>query len=300
MKRFDGLMLLAFVAIAATGCGGDGASVESVEAAGAAAVPPASADRAIESAPALADRSLDDPPGGASVAASTTTAAGEGASAAEPDASATPGVAAEAEADVVDESAQQGASAILRRAEVAYDAMRSFDADFVQDLSVPVLESTQRSRGKMFVRRPDRFLMRFTQPAGDVVVADGRYLWLYYPSADKKQVVRMDVGQGGQQVDLQKEFLSDPTARFNAVLNGRESVGGRSAHVLTLTPKAASPYRRVKIWVDAQDALVRRFEITETNESVRRLELTNLRPNAAVADQLFRFTPPAGTQVFSR
>lgn len=195
---------------------------------------------------------------------------------------------------------REDAAAILRRAEVAYDALRSLEADFTQDLSVPLLGSSQRSRGKLYVRRPDRFLMRFTDPAGDVVVADGRYLWLYYPSSDPKQVIRTSVGAGGQQIDFQKEFLSNPLARFHAVLGGIESAAGRPAQLLTLTPRAASPYRQVRIWVDRQDALVRRFEITEANESVRRIELGALRPNPTLADQVFNFTPPTGTQVFSQ
>ena len=195
---------------------------------------------------------------------------------------------------------REDAAAILRRAEVAYDALRSLEADFTQDLSVPLLGSSQRSRGKLYIRRPDRFLMRFTDPSGDVVVADGRYLWLYYPSSDPKQVIRTSVGAGGQQIDFQKEFLSDPLARFNAVLNGVESAAGRPAHLLTLTPRAASPYRQVRIWVDRQDALVRRFEITEANESVRRIELGALRANPTLGDQIFSFTPPAGTQVFTQ
>ena len=210
--------------------------------------------------------------------------------------------AADAPEALPDETGETAADAlsILRRAEKAYDAIRSLEADFTQDLTVPLLESTRRSRGKLYVRRPDRFLMKFSDPAGDIVVADGRYLWMYYPSTDAKQVVRASIADAGQTVDLQKEFLSDPTARFNAVLGKTEAVGGRPASILTLTPKKASPYRRVRIWVDSKDALVRRFEITEQNESLRRLELRNLRANGAVPDQLFRFTPPPGAQVFTQ
>lgn len=201
------------------------------------------------------------------------------------------------------EPAPQGApdaASILRRAERAYDALRSLEADFVQDLSVPLLNSTQRSRGKMYHRQPDRFLMRFSDPQGDVVVADGRYLWMYYPSNDAKQVMRASIGDNGQSVDLQREFLSNPTARYNATLEGTETVAGRSAYVLTLVPKQASTYRRIRLWVDQGDALVRRFEILEQNDALRRLELTNLRPNQPLGDALFRFTPPAGTQIFEQ
>jgi outer membrane lipoprotein carrier protein len=193
------------------------------------------------------------------------------------------------------------AAAILGRAEKAYSAVRSLRADFVQELTVPLLDRTQRSRGTMYHRRPDRFLMKFSDPAGDVVVADGRYLWLYYPSTDAKQVIRTTLAEGGSQVDLQREFLSNPTARFNATLDGTESVGGRAASLLTLVPRqASSPYQKIRLWVDQGDALVRRFEITERNGTVRRLELRNLQPNVALSDDVFAFSPPAGAQVFQQ
>ena len=139
--------------------------------------------------------------------------------------------------------------------------------------------------------------MRFTEPAGDVVVADGRYVWMYYPSTDPRQVMRAPLAQGGQQVDLHKEFLSDASSRFSVTRTGTENVAGRQAHALTLTPRGQSPYRQVRLWVDTQDSLVRRFEISEENGTVRELQLSNLRPNATLAADLFQFTPPPGVQV---
>jgi outer membrane lipoprotein carrier protein len=195
--------------------------------------------------------------------------------------------------------ADDPATSVLLRAERAYESVRTLQADFVQDLTVPLLESTQRSRGEIFHRKPDLFLMRFSDPAGDVVVADGRHLWLYYPSSDPKQVVRTSMGQAGR-LDLQREFLSNPTERFVATLDGAESVAGRPARALTLIPRGQSPYRKVRIWIDDQDALARRFEITENNEAVRVVELRNLRVNVLLEETLFTFVPPAGAEIFDQ
>lgn len=195
---------------------------------------------------------------------------------------------------------QDRAAQILSQAEAAANAVRSLEADFTQTMSVPLLNQTQRSAGKLYQRKPDRFLMRFSEPEGDVIVADGRHFWLYYPSADRRQVIRTSIAEGGEAVDLQAQFLSNPNQRFVSTLAGEESVGGRPAHVLTLVPRGASPYRILKIWVDREDHLVRRFEITEENESVRRVELRNLRTNHTLANSLFTFTPPEGTQVFDQ
>lgn len=189
------------------------------------------------------------------------------------------------------------ANDILSRAEQTYAGVRSMEADFVQQVYVPLLNSTQNSRGKIFHRAPDRFLMRFSDPQGDVIVADGRYVWMYYPSTDDRQVMRGALGDG-QSVDLQREFLSNSAQKYVATRTGGEVVGGRQTHALTLVPRGASPYRQIKVWVDAEDNLVRRFEINETNGTIRKLEMSNLRPNVTLADNLFHFTPPPGAQVY--
>jgi outer membrane lipoprotein carrier protein len=186
---------------------------------------------------------------------------------------------------------------ILERAEEAYAAVRSMEADFVQQVYVPLLDDTLDSRGKLYHRAPDRFLMSFTEPSGDIILADGRYAWMYYPSNDARQVMRAPLAEGGQQVDLQREFLSDATSRYSANRTGAETVGGRQTHALTLDPLGQSPYQEIRLWVDAENYLVRRFQITEVNETVRTIELSNLRPNVTLADDLFQFTPPAGAQV---
>jgi len=192
-------------------------------------------------------------------------------------------------------------AAILQRASAAYAEVRSLQADFVQRTENPLLRRTITSRGTIYQRRPDRFLMRFSEPEGDVIVSDGGHIWVYYPSVDEKQVVRMPAGAGGAGgVDLQAQFLGDPMKRFTPTYEGREEVAGRSAYVVTLDPREPVGYRRLKVWIDARDHLVRRFELTEENGSVRRFELTNLRINPSLGEELFRFTPPAGAHVVDR
>jgi outer membrane lipoprotein carrier protein len=189
---------------------------------------------------------------------------------------------------------------ILRRTEQRADAIRTLEADFVQSLRVPLLNQNQNSAGKLYQRKPDRFLMRFTQPAGDVMVADGRHFWLYYPSTDRTQVIRTSIARGGGAVDLQRQFIGNAAARFVPTLNRSEVVDGHDSYALTLVPRQASPYKVLRIWVDKGDYTVRRFEMTEENESVRRVELRNIRVNGTIPDNLFSFTPPQGTQVFDQ
>lgn len=195
---------------------------------------------------------------------------------------------------------QTDAESILRRASAAYEAVRSLSADFVMRLENPLLRQTTTSRGTLYQRHPDRLLLRFEEPQGDLIVSDGSYLWVYYPSVDPRQVIRTTPAGGAGGIDLRAQFVGDPVTRFEATLEGREEVGGRTAHVLTLVLRERIGYRSLKVWIDAQDHLVRRFEIAEDNGSVRRFELSGMRTNPQLGDDLFRFTPPDGARIVDR
>jgi len=207
----------------------------------------------------------------------------------------------EAEASSERSESQEDAAAILRRAADAYANVNTISAEFTQRLQNRLLRTDARSRGRLYQRHPDRFLMRFEEPAGDVIVSDGRYFWLYYPSVDSLQVMRAPAGtQGSSGVDLRSQFVGDPLERFEATLQGRETVGGRDAYLLTLVPKQPQGYERLRVWVDGRDYLVRRFEITEENGNVRLIELHDLQINRALGDDLFRFTPPPNARIVDR
>lgn len=188
--------------------------------------------------------------------------------------------------------------AILRATARAYATTRSLRAEFEQQIRNPLLGRTTQSSGTLYQRQPDRFLMEFSDPAGDVIVSDGEYFWLYYPSVDERQVIRAP--RGPQGLDLHAQFIGDPVSRFDATSHGTESVRGRTAHVVTLVPRQPAGYRSLKVWIDADDHLVRRFELTEENGAVRRFELSDLVVNPSLPDRLFEFTPPPGTQVIQR
>ncbi len=195
---------------------------------------------------------------------------------------------------------QDPAAAILRRASAAYTALRSMRADFVMEVRNPLLRRTTTSRGTWYQRAPDRILLRFTDPEGDVIVGDGTYFWVYYPSVNPDQVMRAPAADAGSDgVDLRAQFIGEPAERFAYRLEGTESVGGRAARVLLLEPKGEAGYRSLKVWIDDADAIARRFEIVEHNGVTRAFALSALAKNPTLEDDLFRFTPPQGVRIVS-
>ena len=190
---------------------------------------------------------------------------------------------------------------ILRNASAAYKRVTTLQANFVQQRQNPLLGSNTTSKGTISQKKPRYFLLKFSQPAGDVIVSDGTSFWVYYPSADKRQVIRAPISSAGPSgADLQAQFLGDPVRKFQSTFNGIESVGGRKAYVLTLVPRETQGYKSLKVWVDAKDWLARRFVVTESNGVVQDFTLSNLTVNAPINSSVFRFTPPPDARIVER
>jgi outer membrane lipoprotein carrier protein len=276
-----GLLLLA--------CGGEPPSVERV---GASAGPQAAGD-----APAGASHEA------ASADARATAVPAAVDAVAEPGAPSLPG----GEPEVADpagagtERAVQDVGAdALRRASAAYEGLRSLRADFVMEQHNPLLRSATTSRGTIFQRNPDRILLRFSDPAGDVIVGDGTHFWVYYPSVDAGQVLRAPAASAGGGVDLRAQFVGDPFERFDYTVEGRERVDDRPALAIALTPRYDMGYRTLRVWIDDADGFARRFQITEHNGVTRTFHLSRLERNPVLDDELFRFTPPPGARIVER
>jgi chaperone LolA len=197
-------------------------------------------------------------------------------------------------------SAQQDrALAILDAASAKYDAAHTVCADFVQHLSVPLLKEERTGKGRLCQAHPNRFAMRFTDPAGDAIVADGTSVWVYYPSLDAKQVMKFPMAEAPGGYDLNRAFLSDPGSKYTLTYEAKEPVAGRPCDRIRLVPKTDASFKSAEVWVDASDSVLRQVRVEDENGSVRTLTLQDVRMNAEVPAGWFTFTPPPGAQVIT-
>ena len=190
---------------------------------------------------------------------------------------------------------------LLRQAEQVYGSLESLQATFEQSVDVPLLEKSRWGTGTWYQKGPGRFLMDFSDPEGDVIVSDGTWVWFYHPSTHPRQVIRSDIDAtpaGSGIADLQGRIFADARDKYDAEYAGEETLDGHRTHEVVLVPLGVSPYARVRVWIDAESFLVRRFEIYERNETLRDIRLRDLRPDVAIPDSLFRFEPPDDVDVF--
>ena len=195
----------------------------------------------------------------------------------------------------------QDAATVLARAEEAYEEVTSLRASFVQVVDVPLLDRRREGRGTWYQKGASYFKMDFSDPEGDVLVADGTYLWAFYPSQDPRQVVRSTIDEtrsDDRPADFHGRILEDARSHYDSELAGTERVAGVEAFLVVLSPTERGRYQRVRIWIDTDTHLIRRFEFTELSETVRTIELSDIELNAEIADAVFEFEPPPGVEVF--
>jgi outer membrane lipoprotein carrier protein len=188
---------------------------------------------------------------------------------------------------------------VLDRASATFDTVRTLQADFTQIINNPMLGDPDTTRGTLYQQKPSRFAMRFSEPKGDRIVADGRYLWLYTPSSTPGQVIRSAIpGTGTTGPNLIGQFVEQPRERYQARHAGADSLPDGAVDVIALTPRGTDlPYSAATLWIARKDGMVRRIEIVETSGQVRTIVLRNVVVNQSVPPREFAFSLPGGVRV---
>jgi outer membrane lipoprotein carrier protein len=193
----------------------------------------------------------------------------------------------------------QDAGAVIGRAAKVYRSLASLQANFVQVIDNPMIDSAESS-GTLVQAGPVKLAMRFSDPPGEAIVIDGQHVWVYTPSTVPGQVIRLGVPSGGPAYgyNLLAWFLDRPAERYKASYLRKERLNDRATDVIELVPAVPDlPFEKAVIWLDQESALPRRLEIHEQSGATRTLDLSKIRVNAQVPDRTFTFQVPSGVRV---
>lgn len=167
----------------------------------------------------------------------------------------------------------------------------TLSARFVQTQTDEHGEIVSSGAGQMALARPGKFRWAYEQPYVQLMVCDGERIWAYDP--DLSQVTVRPAGEAlaGTPAELlaQKARLADNfRVEDRGEQNGLRRVG--------LEPKAAeSDFKSIELWLRA--GVPSRLRFSDPLGGATDVELRDLKVNAAIDAQQFRFTPPKGVEV---
>lgn len=193
-------------------------------------------------------------------------------------------------------------SAAVNKAVAAWKNVKTMSGSFEQTLTNTLMRSTTTAKGTFAQQQPNKLSVRFSDPAGDAIVADGSSLWVYLQRATPGQVIKRPMtDQMASPIDV-GQFLDSPATKYDIVAKGAENVGDQSTQMVGLTPKKGvdAPFTKATVWIDDADGYIRQFEVTESTGLVRRIRLTKLNVNPTIPASEFLFVVPKGVRVVER
>jgi outer membrane lipoprotein carrier protein len=170
--------------------------------------------------------------------------------------------------------------------------VRTFSANFEQEIWTEDLELLEDvAMGTVQLRRPNRFLLKYTSPYEQIIVANGAVLWIY--DADIRQATRAKIDE---------ETAASPAM----LLSGDESVLETFRLIdeserdgvdwLTLTPLVDnSEFETVRLGFESDE--LTQLEFVNALEQTTVIRFSAIKTNLTLPDELFEFKPPRGAHV---
>ncbi|OGP14892.1 MAG: outer membrane lipoprotein carrier protein LolA [Deltaproteobacteria bacterium GWA2_54_12] len=184
------------------------------------------------------------------------------------------------------------AAAVVSKLQSKYESITSLKADFTQEVTsrgMPAL----KSEGKVWLKKPGRMRWEYKKPAKDLIVSDGRTIWLFQP--DLNQVIERPALSSAS--SMATDFLSgigSVEKEFDVKLAALETVN----HVLILTPKQEQAgLKKLILEVGKETSIVEKTVITDHFGNQTAVTFSNIRLNASMKDSLFKYTPPRGASI---
>ncbi|MGO4220357.1 outer membrane lipoprotein chaperone LolA [Lysobacter sp. TAF61] len=170
--------------------------------------------------------------------------------------------------------------------------LKGLSGQFTQEVFDPSGKSKEKSSGEVALSAPRLFRWEYVKPYAQLIVADGKKVWVHDPDLDQVTVRP----QGEEEQNNPLSALIDPS-KLDAQFNVKELGAVDGLEWLSLTPKGdgESSFRSARLGfgptglvkMQVVDALGQRTEIS----------FSGWKRNPAFAAGTFRFTPPKGVDV---
>jgi outer membrane lipoprotein carrier protein len=170
-----------------------------------------------------------------------------------------------------------------------YNTMR---ADFLQTVNVGGNNKAQSTSGWMALARPGKFRWEVTQPNKQLIIADGKYLWVY--DADLEQATKHKLDY--QHPDNPALLLTSPIDKLQNDFTVTKQAINANQTSFTLSPKKSEQmFQSIKLEFANGD--LKTMKIADNLGQQSQIEFTNLQANTKLPAAIFVFKPPQATDI---
>lgn len=182
----------------------------------------------------------------------------------------------------------------------AVDTLRDFvrdvksgRAEFTQTVSSPDGARRKVSSGSFEFQRPDRFRFAYTKPYEQLIVGDGRKVWIYDADLNQVSVRALSQAIGATPAAL----LAGAALERDFVLQAQPAQDGLDW--VQATPRVKDgAFQSMRIGFRGKE--LAQVEILDSFGQRSRLQFSRYEANPALPESAFRFVPPKGADVIEQ
>jgi outer membrane lipoprotein carrier protein len=170
--------------------------------------------------------------------------------------------------------------------------IHTLQASFIQTLADNKGRTLQKSQGTMAIDRPGKFRWEVTSPLKQLIIANGRRVWIYDPDLEQVVVRDMAVTNGqspaflltNMNVQLKKDFLISKLPDQNGV------------QWFSLKPRSKDPmFVLIELGFAKNQIKAMRMEDNLGHHTA--IVLKGVKQNVPLRANLFTFSPPARVDI---
>lgn len=170
--------------------------------------------------------------------------------------------------------------------------LKGLDGQFTQQVYDAKGKLKESSSGRVALSAPRLFRWEYAKPYPQLIVADGRKVWVYDP--DLQQVAVRE--QGSEEQNSPLSALIDP-AKLDQQFNVKESGVADGLQWLTLTPKSEGDASFQTARLGFGKAGLVRMDVVDAVGQKTRINFSGWKRNPAFAGATFKYTPAQGVDV---
>lgn len=174
-----------------------------------------------------------------------------------------------------------------------FSEVKSLRADFQQTVTDAKGKVIQEAKGTFALQRPGKFRWDYRAPYQQVIVADGRKIWVYDTDLEQVTVKPLDAALGGTPAQL---LSGTRPLEQDFVISSLPPRDGLE-WVELISKAKEKEFERVKLGFDQRD--LRMMDITDSFGQTTQLKFSNLQRNPVIEAKTFVFVPPKGVDVVS-
>ena len=181
---------------------------------------------------------------------------------------------------------------LYAQGQAANKGLKTLTARFVETTSNALLRADRPivARGLLFVERPARVTLQYTDPPDQRIVIDGKWMTTTARGVSRK----MDIGASQDRV--QKYFVQSDAGELRRVfdIDLRDRSARPGTHEVVMLPKRKQikeALSKLELWVGDDNGLLKAMRMTFANGDTKLMEFDTIVPNAPIDPSVFKSSP---------